>query len=54
MKTVIALAAATLLGSASAGVHRMKLEKIPLSQQLVSLPSLFTCPMRAYLADVSC
>jgi hypothetical protein len=29
------LVAAALLGSASAGVHRMKLEKVPLEQQLV-------------------
>jgi saccharopepsin len=29
-------AAAMLLGSASAGVHKMKLQKIPLSEQLVS------------------
>jgi hypothetical protein len=35
MKTSLALAASTLLGSASAGVHRMKLEKIPFDQQLV-------------------
>jgi len=29
-------AAALLLGSASAGVHKLKLKKIPLSEQLVS------------------
>jgi saccharopepsin len=35
MKGVL-FAAAMLLGSASAGVHKMKLQKIPLSDQLVS------------------
>ncbi|KAF2477932.1 aspartyl proteinase [Lindgomyces ingoldianus] len=34
MKTAILLAAGSLLGSASAGVHKMKLKKIPLSEQL--------------------
>lgn len=38
MKTVSVLAAATLLGSASAGVHKLKLNKVPLSEQLVSHP----------------
>jgi saccharopepsin len=36
MKYTSAVAAATLLGSASAGVHKMKLKKVPLSEQLVS------------------
>lgn len=36
MKSNLIVAATALLGSASAGVHRMKLEKIPLEQQLVS------------------
>jgi len=36
MKTAIFLAAGSLLGSATAGVHKMKLKKIPLSEQLVS------------------
>lgn len=31
--------AAMLLGSASAGVHKMKLQKIPLQEQLVSSSS---------------
>lgn len=31
------LTAAVLLGSAQAGVHKMKLKKIPLSEQLVSI-----------------
>src|SRR3954463_11766035 len=39
MKTSI-LAAAGFASSALAGVHRMKLEKIPLEQQLVSKSSL--------------
>jgi saccharopepsin len=30
--------AAMLMGSASAGVHKMKLQKIPLQEQLVSSP----------------
>jgi hypothetical protein len=34
------LAAAGFASSALAGVHRMKLEKIPLEQQLVSKSSL--------------
>ncbi|OCK82776.1 aspartyl proteinase [Lepidopterella palustris CBS 459.81] len=34
MKTTLLLAAGTLLGSATAGVHKMKLKKIPLSEQL--------------------
>jgi saccharopepsin len=35
MKSAL-FAAAMLLGSASAGVYKMKLQKIPLSEQLVS------------------
>lgn len=31
------LTAAALLGAAEAGVHKMKLQKIPLSEQLVSI-----------------
>lgn len=38
MKGRSLIAASALLGSASAGVHRMKLEKIPLSEQLVGDP----------------
>jgi saccharopepsin len=34
MKSTL-IAAAALLGSAQAGVHKMKLQKIPLSEQLV-------------------
>ncbi|KAF7506474.1 Vacuolar protease A [Endocarpon pusillum] len=34
MRTSLAVAATTLLGSASAGIHRMKLQKIPFEQQL--------------------
>lgn len=36
MKTTFALAAGALLGLANAGVHKMKLQKVPLSKQLVS------------------
>jgi len=36
MKVALLLAAGSLLGSASAGVHKMKLKKIPLSEQLVN------------------
>ncbi len=35
MRSDLIIAATSLLGSASAGVHRMKLQKVPLSQQLV-------------------
>jgi saccharopepsin len=42
MKNGLLLTAAALLGTASAGVHKMKLKKIPLSEQLVSdLPAYF-------------
>ncbi|KAK8227156.1 extracellular aspartic protease [Phyllosticta capitalensis] len=34
MKSAMLLAASALLGSASAGVHKMKLKKVPLSEQL--------------------
>ena len=34
MKNNIIIAASALLGAANAGVHHMKLEKIPLEQQL--------------------
>jgi saccharopepsin len=37
MKTATVMAAAALLGSASAAIHKMKLQKIPLEEQLVSL-----------------
>lgn len=42
MKGALLTAAAALLGSAHAGVHKMKLKKIPLSEQLVScrMPTL--------------
>ena len=36
MKTTWALAAGVLSGVAQAGVHKMKLQKVPLSEQLVS------------------
>jgi saccharopepsin len=36
MKTSILLAAGSLMGAANAGMHRMKLKKVPLSEQLVS------------------
>ena len=36
MKNAVLLAAGAMLSTASAGVHKMKLEKIPLSKQLVS------------------
>lgn len=37
------LTAAALLGAAEAGVHKMKLQKIPLSEQLVSYSSGLLC-----------
>ena len=36
MKTAWIVATGALLGLADAGVHKMKLQKIPLSKQLVS------------------
>ncbi len=36
MKTTLVLAAGALLGLAEAGIHKMKLQKVPLSKQLVS------------------
>jgi hypothetical protein len=39
MKGDLILALAAVLGCASAGVHKMKLKKIPLSEQLVCHPS---------------
>lgn len=36
MKSAILAAAVALLGSANAGVHKMKLQKVSLSEQLVS------------------
>jgi hypothetical protein len=35
MKNSLVIAAAALLGAADAGMHRMKLQKVPLSDQLV-------------------
>ena len=37
MKYASFLAATALLGPASAGVHKMKMKKVPLSEQLVSI-----------------
>ena len=42
MKHSLVLAATALAGSACAGIHRMKLQKIPFDQQLVCPLSLFT------------
>lgn len=36
MKSISLLAASALLGSASAEVHKLKLNKVPLSEQFVS------------------
>ena len=41
MKNAVLLAAGAMLGSASAGIHRMKLQKVPLSEQLVSLSAIY-------------
>lgn len=38
------LTAAALLGAAEAGVHKMKLQKIPLSEQLVSIALDYCVP----------
>ncbi|MCJ1412408.1 Vacuolar protease A [Ptychographa xylographoides] len=37
MKNAVLLAAGALLGSASAGVHKLKLQKVPLSEQLETM-----------------
>ena len=39
MKTLPVLAAAVLLSSAAAKVHKLKLNKVPLSDQFVSYPT---------------
>lgn len=44
MKSSMLLAAGALLGSAQAGVHKMKLKKVPLAEQLVRLPSPILSP----------
>ena len=36
MKNALLVAASAMLGSAAAGLHRMKLQKVPLHEQLVS------------------
>ena len=36
MRSDFFVAAAALLGAADAGIHRMKLQKVPLEDQLVS------------------
>jgi saccharopepsin len=43
MKYTSAVAAAALLGSAEAGIHRMKLQKVPLSEQFVSNDAIKVC-----------
>jgi hypothetical protein len=46
MRTTGLLAAGALLGSASAGVHKLKLQKISLSEQLVRFPTyLVACAL---------
>lgn len=39
MKSTL-ITAAALLGSAQAGIHKMKLQKVPLEEQLVGCASL--------------
>ena len=43
MKSNLMVAATALLGTASAGIHRMKLQKIPLEQQLVGVSEIHSC-----------
>ena len=38
MRNSLLLAAGVLAGSASAGIHKMKLQKIPIAEQFVSCP----------------
>jgi saccharopepsin len=47
MKTTGVVAAAALLGSATAKVHKLKLDKVPLSEQFVwHLFPVFLFPVR--------
>lgn len=41
MKNATLIAAGALLGSASAGIHKAKLHKVPLAEQLVSQSHAF-------------
>lgn len=52
MKTTAVVAAAALLGSAAAKVHKLKLDKVPLSEQFVWLLSPFFCLLRALIIPV--
>lgn len=45
MKNTLIVAAAALLGGANAGMHRMKLQKVPLDQQLVCAAVVRYCSM---------
>ena len=46
MKNTLFLAAGALLGGvAEAGIHKMKLQKIPLSEQLVRLTLMVSAPV---------
>lgn len=46
MKSAMLLAAGSLLSTATAGVHKMKLKKVPLTEQLVSQqPPQFNSPI---------
>lgn len=51
MKSFGILAASSLLGSAMAGVHRLPLQKVPLTEQLVSLFPQTAHPSGQSLAD---
>jgi saccharopepsin len=45
------LTAAVLLGSAQGAVHKMKLQKVPLSEQLVCSVPIFLSPLSVAAAD---
>jgi hypothetical protein len=54
MKGALLGAAAVLLGSANAGVHKMKLKKIPLSEQLVCpIPQAYSNVLQEMMLTIS-
>jgi hypothetical protein len=52
MKSAL-IAAAALVGSAQAGVHKMKLQKVPLAEQLVRHPPSLSIALFAVVFSAS-
>ena len=52
MKNGLLLAAGAVLGTASAGVHKMKLQKVPLSEQLVGAIEAVYLPDEDHTAHI--